>query len=117
MSLRAVFGAVSAVHQSLAAELIVITDANGANSRDVAATIYREKVSWRNGDRGKERVVTRDLVLPPDETEAGIGSVFFADGNAYTIEAFHSSASGRRRATGRRVSTTERTRPGYRGNA
>lgn len=116
MSLRAVLGSVSAVHAALASELVTVTDPGGANPRDVSATVYREKVSWRNGDRGKERVVTRDLILPTEETEAGIGSVFTVDGNSYTIEAFLSAASGRRRVTGRRVSTTERTRPGYRGN-
>jgi len=115
MSLRTVLGSVGAVHQALAGELVPITDAGGGNAREIFATIYREKVTWRDSGRGKERVVVRDLVLPTEETDAGIGSVFTVDGNAYTIEAFHSSASGRRRATGRRVTTTERSRPGYRG--
>jgi len=114
MGLRSVLAAVAGVHQSLAAESITIDPAG--TPRTVPAIPYSERVEWRNADRGRERVIVRDVILPASETAADVGTMIQVGSTRYTIERFLSAESGRRRVTCRRVSTTERTRPGYRGN-
>lgn len=113
MGLRAVLAAVAGMHQGLSAEPITI-DPDGV-SRCVEAIPYSERTEWRSSDRGRERVVVRDVILPAGDP-ADVGTTVVIDSTRYTIERFLTAESGRRKVTCRRVSTTERSRPGYRGN-
>ena len=96
---------------------LVHLDPGTAAARDICATVYRERNEWRQGDRGRERVTVRDVILPDTETAARFGTVVRIGGVDYTIERELGAASGRRRVTCRRVASMERTRPGYRGGA
>lgn len=119
MSLRTVLGAVAAVHGAIAAEWITYTNPGVQTATKASAVVYAERKSWRNNDRGKELVTVRDVIIPNEVVVGARITITDPGGTAtgYTVESCKLTASGRRRATCRRVTSVELSKPNYRGQA
>jgi hypothetical protein len=117
MTLRTVLSAVAAVHGAIAAEPITFANPGGSAEK-FTAIVYAEKRSWRQNDRGREQVTLRDVIVPDRVVVGARVTITDPDGSTigYTVEAIKIAASGRRRATCRRTTSVEITRPNYRGN-
>ena len=119
MSLRTVLGAVAAVHGEIADEYIKYTNTGVQTAVKASAVVYAERKSWRNNDRGKELVTVRDVIIPNEVVIGARITITDPGGTAtgYTVESCKLTASGRRRATCRRVTSVELSKPNYRGQA
>lgn len=117
MSLRTVFGAVAAVHGALAAEFISYTNPGSNTPNRASAVVYSERKSWRSNDRGRELVTVRDVIIPNEIVVGARVTITDPGGTStnYTVETAKLTKSGRRRATCRRISAVELSKPNYRG--